>query len=43
MWSRCVCDTNQLGVAMNDQGWAPRSKPIFSSGTRQYVCTAARE
>ena len=27
--------TNQFGVAMNDQGWAPRSKPSFSSGTRQ--------
>src|SRR5438309_5523732 len=28
---------------MNDQGWAPRSNPSFSSGTRQYVWTAARE
>ena len=39
----CVCETNQSGVPMNDQGCAPRSKPIFSSGIRQYVCTAARE
>ena len=31
-WSRCVCETNQVGVPMNDHGCAPRSKPIFSSG-----------
>ena len=43
MWSRWACETNQVGVLMNDQGWAPRSNPSFSSGTRQYVCTAARE
>ena len=35
MWSRWVCETNQLGVAMNDQGWTPRSKPSFISGIRQ--------
>ena len=35
MWSRWVCETNQFGVLMNDQGWPPRSNPSFSSGTRQ--------
>ena len=43
IWSRCVWVTNQVGVVMNDQGWAPRSNPSLSSGTRQYDCTAARE
>ncbi len=28
----CVCETNQVGVPMNDHGWAARSKPIFNSG-----------
>ncbi len=42
-WSRCVCDKNQVAVPMKSQGWAPRSKPIFNSGMRQYDWTAARE
>ena len=32
MW---VCETIQVGVPMNDQGCAPRSKPIRNSGIRQ--------
>ena len=39
----CVCDTNHVGVPMNDHGCPPKSKPMFISGMCQYVCTAARE
>ena len=42
-WSKCVCDTSQVGVPIKSHGCAPRSNPILSSGMRQYVCTAARE
>ena len=31
-WSMWVCETNQVGVPMNDHGCAPRSKPSFNSG-----------
>ena len=34
-WSMCVCETNQVGVAIKAQGCAPKSKPTFSSGMRQ--------